>query len=240
MVYNKKLEVIKLSKRIKKKCIIKNISFICERGERIALLGPNGAGKTTTFLTVSGFYKPDSGEIILDGEDITYLPAHKKAQKGIVYLPQERSFFDELTVRENFEIACELAKIPKEKIQQTAEKFGITHLLRRKSGTLSGGERRKSEIARVCLLSPKFLILDEPFAGIDPKSISTISNLIKKMSDEDGIGIIISDHNVRDTIKICHRIYLIYDGKIALSGTPKEVVGSELAKSVFFGDSFEL
>lgn len=238
-----KLEVWNLKKIIDKKEILKDVSFECTIGEKVAILGPNGAGKTTTLMTVSGFYKPDGGKIIIKEnhqkeKDITELSVSEKAKMGIVYLPQKNSLFDELSVYENFQISCEISGIPKEKTQEVSEKFELQKILHRKVGVLSGGERRKAEIARINLLSPRFLILDEPFAGIDPKSINLIVDIIEEMSKNSGI--IISDHNVRDVLKICSRAYLIYDGKTLDQGTPQEIASSYKAKSVFFGENFEL
>lgn len=236
------ISIQNLRKVIDKKEILRDVSFVCKRGEKVGLLGPNGAGKTTTFMTLCGFYKPDGGRIIIEDEntkkDITYFSAFEKAKEGIAYLPQKNSFFDELTVYENFLISCELARVPKKKIYDIAKIFGIEDLLQKKTETLSGGERRKAEIARVCLLSPKFLILDEPFAGIDPKSVSIIADVIQDLSKN--MGIIISDHNVRDALKICDRVYLIYEGKTIEEGTPQEIIRSINAKKIFFGEGFEL
>lgn len=234
------LKVEEIKKKAGGKEILKGVSIECRRGEIIGLLGPNGAGKTTTLLTIIGFQKPDSGKIFLDGEDITHLPVHKRAEKGIVFLPQESSLFDDIDVYGNFKMACELAKIDTRKIYESAEKFGITELLKKKVKVLSGGEKRKSEIARLFMLSPKFLILDEPFAGIDPKSIQMIMNIIQKISHEENIGVIISDHNVKDVMKICSKIYLIYDGKILEEGSPEKILSSLKAKDVFFGENFSL
>lgn len=237
------LKVEGLRKKLGGNEILRGINLTCFGGEKVAVLGPNGAGKTTAFLTISGFYKPDSGNVKMeDGneeKDITYLPPYEKSKMGIAYLPQENSLFEDIPLIENFKIACELARIPYKKINEVAEEFGISHLLRRKTGVLSGGERRKSEIARICMLSPKFLILDEPFAGIDPKSVDMIAGIIDKLSKK-GIGIILSDHNVRDVLKICDRVYLIYDGKIEEEGTPEEVVNSIKARKFFFGENFSL
>ncbi len=239
-----RLKVEGLKKKLDGNEILKDVSFTCSCGEKVALLGPNGAGKTTTFLIVSGFYKTDSGRIKIqeDGgkeKDITYLPPHIRSKMGIAYLPQESSLFQDISLLDNFKIACELAGLPYKRINDVAEEFGISHLLGRKAGVLSGGEKRKSEIARICMLSPKFLILDEPFAGIEPKSVDTIAGIIDKLSKK-GIGIIISDHNVRDVLKICDRIYLIYNGKIEEEGPADKVVNSVKAREFFFGENFSL
>ncbi len=238
-----RLEIRNIKKIIDKKEIIKDVSFECSIGEKVAILGPNGAGKTTTFLTVAGFYKPDGGKIIIKEnenkeKDITKASASEKAKIGIVYLPQKNSLFDELSVYENLQISCELLGIPLSRIAEVAQKFGIEKFLHSKTGVLSGGERRKAEIARVNLINPKFLILDEPFAGIDPKSINLIASIIENISKSSGI--IISDHNVRDVLRICTRVYLIYDGKIVDEGSPKYIASSYKAKSIFFGENFEL
>ncbi len=238
-----KLVVSEIKKVIGKREILKGVSFECSAGEIVTLLGPNGAGKTTTFLITAGFYKPDGGRILIQRDgleiDVTFFPTYRKSKEGIVYLPQERSFFDDITIYENFVIASELARIGKEKIFEVAEKFGITNLLKRKPPEVSGGERRKAEIARIFLLSPKFLILDEPFAGIDPKSIQSIASLIKELSQLP-MGIIVSDHNVRDVLRISSRVYLISDGIILESGSPSDIVKSIKAQSTFFGEEFDI
>jgi lipopolysaccharide export system ATP-binding protein len=228
-------EVWEIEKKLGKRSIINGISFSCKTGERVAIIGPNGAGKTTTFLIIAGFYKPDKGKILLDGYDITYYPPYKR---GIAYLPQECSFFEDMTLYENFEIACELSGVSKTIIEKVAEEFGVKNLLNQKVESLSGGEKRKAEIARLSILSPKFLVLDEPFAGIDPKSVSSLIEFILSISER-GIGVIISDHNVRDVLRLCTTIHLIYEGKIVESGTPQDIVRSIKAKQFFFGDTFD-
>lgn len=222
--------------------IVKGVSFRCRTGEKVAILGPNGAGKTTTFLVVTGFYKADGGKVSIkigeEEKDISHLSTSERAKIGIVYLPQECSLFDDLSVLDNFKISCELSNIPENRITQVANMFGIEDIMMKKVGALSGGERRKAEIARISLLSPKFLILDEPFAGIDPKSVVLIANIINEISRD--IGIIISDHNVRDVLKICTRAYLIYDGRTIEEGKPDEIVNSCDARFLFFGENFKL
>lgn len=231
-----------LRKFLDKKEILKGVSFRCRTGQIIAILGPNGAGKTTTFLTLAGFYKPDGGKMIIREneveKDITALSASERARVGIAYLPQESSLFEDISVNENFKISCELAGVSDEKMDQIVQKFGISELMKRKVSTLSGGEKRKVEIARISLLSPKFLVLDEPFSGIDPKSTALIATIIGEISKN--AGVIISDHNVRDVLKICSRVYIIYEGRIVEEGTPYEIVESRRAKTLFFGDTFEL
>jgi lipopolysaccharide export system ATP-binding protein len=229
-------EVCGIEKKLGKRNIINGISFSCRSGERVAIIGPNGAGKTTTFLIIAGFYKPDKGKIFLDGQDITDYPPYKRQ---IAYLPQECSLFEDMTLYENFEVACELAGVSKTIIERVSEEFGIKNLLNQKVESLSGGEKRKAEISRLSILSPKFLVLDEPFAGIDPKSVASLIDFILSISEK-GIGIIISDHNVRDVLRLCTTIHLIYEGKIVESGAPQDIIKSIKAKQFFFGDTFEL
>jgi lipopolysaccharide export system ATP-binding protein len=229
-------EVCGIEKKLGKRNIINGISFSCRSGERVAIIGPNGAGKTTTFLIIAGFYKPDKGKIFLDGQDITDYAPYKRQ---IAYLPQECSLFEDMTLYENFEVACELAGVSKTVIERVSEEFGIKNLLNQKVESLSGGEKRKAEISRLSILSPKFLVLDEPFAGIDPKSVASLIDFILSISEK-GIGIIISDHNVRDVLRLCTTIYLIYEGKIVESGAPQDIIKSIKAKQFFFGDTFEL
>lgn len=237
-----KLEVISIKKKIDKKNILKDVSFECSVGEKIAILGPNGAGKTTTFMVLSGFYKADEGKINLIDDsskrDITHLSAFEKAKLGIAYLPQKNTLFEDISVYENFKIAAQIAGISVDRIDEVVGKFGIQELMKKRVSVLSGGERRKVEIARVWLLSPNFLILDEPFAGIDPKSINLVASIIDDLSKN--VGVIISDHNVRDVLKICNRVYLLYDGRTIEEGTPDQIIKSYKAKTLFFGESFEL
>lgn len=232
-----------LSKSFEKRLVVNNVSLSFKSGEIVGLLGPNGAGKTTTFGMIIGDLEPDSGEIFLNNENITGLPMYKRARKGISYLPQETSIFKKLTVFENLLIVAEMANIEKDAIQDKLRKllyeFGLYHLRSKKGGTLSGGERRRVEIARSLILDPHFILLDEPFAGVDPLVVADIQNLISHLKRRN-IGVVITDHNVRDTLKITDRAYIIAEGKIFKSGIPAELASDEKVKEVYLGEGFEL
>jgi lipopolysaccharide export system ATP-binding protein len=237
------LSIEHLAKRYGKKWVVKDITFSMHAGEIVGLLGPNGAGKTTTFYMVVGFIDANKGRIQLDGEDISPLPMYKRSKKGLSYLPQEPSVFRKLTVEENIRLVVEtradLSKQAKEEeILNLMDEFGITRLRKQKGYTLSGGERRRTEIARSLGTNPKFLLLDEPFAGIDPKAVYEIKQLIKTLSKR-GIGVLLTDHNVRDTLAITDRSYLINEGTILISGTKEELVSNKMARDIYFGDEFE-
>ncbi len=233
----------KLSKSYGKKTVVRDISISVSNGQVVGLLGPNGAGKTTTFYMLVGIISPTKGKVFLDNEDITTWPLYKRARKGISYLPQESSVFKKLTVEENLKIILEFtglsSKEQEERKDFLLKELGIHHLKKQKACYLSGGERRRLEIARSLIRQPKFILLDEPFAGIDPLAILDIQNIIAKLKQK-GIGILISDHNVRDTMKICDLVYLVYEGKIILSGTPEDVANNEIARRIYLGDHFEL
>ncbi|WP_461834410.1 LPS export ABC transporter ATP-binding protein [Desulfothermus sp.] len=233
----------KLSKSYGKKTVVRDISISVSNGQVVGLLGPNGAGKTTTFYILVGIISPTKGKVFLDNEDITTWPLYKRARKGISYLPQESSVFKKLTVEENLKIILEFtglsSKEQEERKDFLLKELGIHHLKKQKACYLSGGERRRLEIARSLIRQPKFILLDEPFAGIDPLAILDIQNIIAKLKQK-GIGILISDHNVRDTMKICDLVYLVYEGKIILSGTPEDVANNEIARRIYLGDHFEL
>jgi len=237
------LEIKNLKKSFKNKVVLKGVSMNVKKGEIVGLLGPNGAGKTTTFEIIMGFLMPDSGNIILDERDITFIPAWKRAREGITYLPQEVSIFKKLTVEENCEIVLEEFYKDREErkniIKTCLEKLDIYHLKDKIAGELSGGEKRRLEIARSLTLSPKFFLLDEPFTGIDPKTISEIQDIVAGLKEEN-IGILLTDHNVRDALKITNRAYLIYGGEILIEGTPEEILNHPESRSVYFGDKFEL
>lgn len=237
------LEIKNLKKSFKNKVVLKDISINVKKGEIVGLLGPNGAGKTTTFEIIMGFLLPDSGKIFLDGKDITFLPTWKRAREGLAYLPQEISIFRRLSVFENFEIVLEeFYKDKKEReevIDGVLKKLEIYHLREKIAGNLSGGEKRRLEIGRSLTLSPKFFLLDEPFSGIDPKTVSEIQDIIIKLKGEN-IGILLTDHNVREALKITDRAYLIYEGEILIEGTPEEILNHPESKSVYFGEKFEL
>ena len=214
------------------------------QGEIVGLLGPNGAGKTTTFYMIVGFYKPNSGNIYLDGNRITNLPMYKRAHAGISYLPQEASVFRKLTVEQNIyailETRKDLSKEQKmERLEFLLEEFGIKANRKQQAYTLSGGERRRTEIARALAIEPKFLLLDEPFAGIDPIAVHDIKSIVRILADQ-GIGILITDHNVRDTLEITDRAYIIGSGEIVEQGSRDEILNSEIARKIYLGQEFRM
>jgi len=232
-----------VAKSYKKRPILKNVSLSVKRGESVALLGPNGAGKTTLFYIMTGLIRGDDGSILLDGQDITDLPMYRRARLGVGYLPQESSIFRGLTVEENIRAVIEAGTLKKDDQQQLLEEllneFSITHLRRAPSVALSGGERRRLEIARALASRPKFILLDEPLAGIDPIAVNDIRNLIGYLKHR-GIGVLITDHNVRDTLDIVDRAYILHDGQVLMEGTPAEIVAHEDVKRVYLGESFSL
>ncbi len=238
-----KLEVDHLKKRYKEKVVLEDISLYVQEGEIVGLLGPNGAGKTTTFKCLLGFIKPDSGNIYLNGEDITDLPVYERARKGISFLPQESSIFADLSVWDNLMIFLEFHVTDKKERERRAkellEEFNIYDLKDQKAYTLSGGQRRRLEIARSLIINPSFLLLDEPFAGVDPISVKDINKLIVDLIHRD-IGVIITDHNVRETLKITDRAYIIAHGKVISEGTPQEIVKDPIVKKIFLGEDFTL
>ena len=234
-----KLEGIGLRKRFGKREVLKGVSLSIEKGKIFGLLGPNGAGKTTTMKILVGIEKPTEGKVFLDGKDVTHLPLWRRVKEGIAFLPQESSLFDEFSVKDNVLFACEIVGKSFSKALELLKFFRVEDVLNQKADEISGGERRKVELARVLLLDPQFLMLDEPFAGIDPKSIGEIAEYIVKISEK-GIGVLISDHNVRDVLKICSTVFLIYDGKIRESGRPQDVINSKVAQDVFLGKDFSL
>lgn len=215
-----------------------------KQGEIVGLLGPNGAGKTTTFYMVVGLVRPNSGNVFLGDHDITHLPMHKRAQLGIGYLPQESSIFRKLSVEENIYILWELMpEIPRKEYEsrlvKLLDELGVTHLRKQKAYSLSGGEQRRVEIARALSTNPSFLLLDEPFTGIDPKTVTDLQGIIRHLREK-GIGVLITDHNVRETLAITDRAYIIHKGEILVSGNSKEVAESEEAKKFYLGEEFEL
>lgn len=231
-----------LEKSYNRKKVVDGVSLHIEKGELVGLAGPNGAGKTTTFYIISGFLYPDKGSVFLDGKDITGLPVHLRARKGIVYLPQEPSIFRRLSVEENILSALELynpKNVAREKLEILLDTFHLTHLRKKKGGNLSGGERRRTEIARAFSLEPHFMLLDEPFTGIDPIMTSELMELLKLLRNK-GVGILISDHNIKEVLKICNRVYILYEGKVIFHGAPEEVVRSEWVKELYLGEDFEL
>jgi len=238
-----KLESKNLVKSYHKRNVVDKVNVELEKGEIVGLLGPNGAGKTTTFYMIVGFIKPESGTIHLDGKDITKKPMHKRAQLGIGYLPQEPSIFRGLSVYENLMGVLEVLIKNKEKrderFEELTSEFKLGPLLNRYGYKLSGGERRRVEIARALTSEPKFLLLDEPFTGIDPITREELQEMILDLQKKD-IGILITDHNVRETLQITDRAYLMYDGKIILKGNAEELIGSETAKKLYLGEKFTL
>jgi len=239
-----KIRTEDLVKSYGKKRVVDEVSISVSRGEVVGLLGPNGAGKTTTFYMVVGLVKPNSGKVFLDDSELTMLPMHKRAQLGIGYLPQEPSIFRKLTVEENILILWEVTKkvLPQDyekKLNGLLEELGITHLRHQKSFTLSGGEQRRVEIARALAMDPSFLLLDEPFTGVDPKTVADLQEIIKFLKTK-GLGVLITDHNVRETLAITDRAYIIHKGKVLTAGNSAEVSASEAAKKFYLGDKFEL
>lgn len=232
-----------LTKTYKGRKVVKGISLTVSSGEIVGLLGPNGAGKTTTFYMTVGLIKPNSGNIYLDETCITQLPLYKRAQKGISYLPQEASVFRQLTVEENIMAVLEMRKLSKqerkEKLDQLLEEFSIAHIRKSKGNVLSGGERRRTEIARALATDPKFVLLDEPFAGVDPIAVEEIQLLIAKLK-HNNIGVLITDHNVDETLSITNRAYLMFAGALLKAGTAEELAADEQVRRLYLGEKFEL
>lgn len=236
------LEAKNLKKSFKKELIIKGVSVKVKKGEVVGLLGPNGAGKTTSFYLICGILKPDEGKVLLDNKDITNLALYKKAKLGIGYLPQESSVFRDLSVEDNLYIVAEEYYDKKEQdkiVEDLLEQFNIEPIRKRKGINLSGGERRRVEIARALIPKPKFLFLDEPFAGVDPVNVKDIKELISFLAKE-GIGIIITDHNVRETLSICNRAYVLKDGMILTEGDANSIVNNQEVKKSYLGEDFSL
>jgi len=238
-----KLEVKNLKKNIKKTNIINGVSLEIKSGEVVGLLGPNGAGKTTTFYMICGLILPSSGEILLDGVNITANPLHKRAMKHIGYLPQESSIFKDLTVEENLTLAAQIVyndnKTIDKKVDEMLNLLNIEPIRSRKGLSLSGGERRRCEIARSLMIMPKFLLLDEPFAGVDPIAVADIQSIINDLKKLN-IGILITDHNVRETLAICDRAYVIKNGTLLASGSANEVANNKLVRTHYLGEEFRL
>lgn len=232
-----------LIKEYKGRKVVKGVSLMVESGEIVGLLGPNGAGKTTTFYMTVGLIKPNSGNIYLDETCITSLPLYKRAQKGISYLPQEASVFRQLTVEENIMAVLEMRDLSKqerkEKLDSLLEEFSITHIRKSKGNVLSGGERRRTEIARALATDPKFVLLDEPFAGVDPIAVEEIQLLIAKLK-HNNIGVLITDHNVDETLSITNRAYLMFAGALLKAGTAEELAEDEQVRRLYLGEKFEL
>lgn len=233
-----------LAKSYKSRKVVSDVSLTVNSNEIVGLLGPNGAGKTTTFYMVVGLVRQDQGKIIIDGEDISLLPMHNRAQRGIGYLPQEASIFRRLTVYENLMSVLEIRKDlttlqRREKTDELIEEFNIGHIQDSLGQSLSGGERRRVEIARALAANPKFILLDEPFAGVDPISVSDIKKIITDLRNR-GLGVLITDHNVRETLDVCERAYIVGEGKIIATGTPEQVMNDEHVKRVYLGEQFKL
>ena len=240
----KEIKVEHLVKKYKGRTVVDDVSLNVKQGEIIGLLGPNGAGKTTTFYMVVGLVRPNEGKVMLDQHDITDLPMYKRARMGLGYLPQEPSIFKKLTVEDNLRLLLEIVEpIPPDQFQTRINELimdlGLNHVRHSKGFQLSGGEKRRVEIARSLSLNPSFILLDEPFAGVDPIAVSEIQSIISELREK-GLGIIITDHNVRETLSITDRSYIIHQGKILLTGNPNDIATSEIAKKYYLGDSFEL
>ncbi|MBA3014026.1 MAG: LPS export ABC transporter ATP-binding protein [Proteobacteria bacterium] len=237
------LEAKKIVKRYKRRTVVDGISLSVETGTVVGLLGPNGAGKTTTFYSIAGFIRPEEGHILLDGENITHLPIHKRARKGLSYLAQDASVFKKLTVRENVQIILEALGLGKAEVEARTttlmDELKISHLADNLGFTLSGGERRRVEIMRALATRPRFILLDEPFAGIDPLSIIDLQKIIRTLRDQ-GLGILISDHNVRETLSVCDYAYIVNAGTILAHGTAKEIINSDSARKMYLGENFSM
>jgi lipopolysaccharide export system ATP-binding protein len=237
------LSVVSIAKSYDKRTVLSDVSLTVGRGEVVGLLGPNGAGKTTCFYSIMGLVKPDAGRIELDGQDITDLPMYRRAIMGLGYLPQETSIFRGLTVEQNIQAVLELAEPDKSaraaRLEQLLDEFGLTRLRASAAMALSGGERRRCEIARALAADPSIMLLDEPFAGIDPISIADIRDLVKDLKKRQ-IGVLITDHNVRETLEIVDRACIIYDGRVLFSGSPEDLVADENVRRLYLGEGFSL
>ncbi|MEM6386007.1 MAG: LPS export ABC transporter ATP-binding protein [Pseudomonadota bacterium] len=240
---NQGLKVRNLRKSYRKRPIIRDVSIDITRGEVVALLGPNGSGKTTCFYAIAGLAMPDAGQVMIDGRDVTTYPMYRRAQLGIGYLPQERSIFQGLSVEDNILAILEIVEKDRtkrrERLEELLNEFSISHLRQTPSVALSGGERRRCEIARSLAANPKYLLLDEPFPGIDPIAVGDIRDLVTDLKNR-GIGVLITDHNVRETLEIVDRAYILHDGGVLMSGTADEVVRDENVRRVYLGQSFRI
>jgi lipopolysaccharide export system ATP-binding protein len=232
-----------LVKKYKNRVVVDNVSIQVRQGEIVGLLGPNGAGKTTTFYMTVGLIKPNEGHIYLDNEEITRLPMYKRAQNGIGYLAQEASVFRKLSVEDNIKAVMEMTRMSvaeqNSKLEELLNEFGLQRIRKSRGDLLSGGERRRTEIARALAVSPKFILLDEPFAGVDPIAVEDIQSIVRKLKDKN-IGILITDHNVHETLTIVDRAYLLFEGKILKAGTAEELSEDEQVRRVYLGQNFEL
>ena len=243
VIHGEGLVATGLGKVYKKRPVVRNVSIHLRRGEAVGLLGPNGAGKTTTFYMIVGLVRPDTGSIYLDGNDITALPMYRRARLGLGYLPQEASVFRGLNVEQNIMAALEVIEPDRDRRDQMLDgllaEFGIGHLRRTPALALSGGERRRVEIARALATQPHYILLDEPLAGIDPIAVGEIRDLVSHLKDR-GIGVLITDHNVRETLEIIDRAYILHDGQVLMEGDPGEVVANEDVRRVYLGEKFSL
>jgi lipopolysaccharide export system ATP-binding protein len=237
------LKIRNLRKSYRKRPVIRDVSLELRRGEVVALLGPNGSGKTTCFYCIAGLVMPDGGQVLIDGQDVSTFPMYRRAKLGIGYLPQERSIFQGLSVEDNILAILEIVEKDRtkrrERLDQLLNEFSIAHLRRTPSVALSGGERRRCEIARSLAANPKYLLLDEPFPGVDPIAVGDIRDLVIDLKER-GIGVLITDHNVRETLEIVDRAYILHNGEVLMSGTAEEVVADEKVKRVYLGDSFRI
>ncbi|MFN5295841.1 MAG: LPS export ABC transporter ATP-binding protein [Flavobacteriales bacterium] len=238
-----KLRAEHIIKQYGQRTVVRGVSFEVNQGEIVGLLGPNGAGKTTSFYMVTGLVKPNEGFVFLDDRDITHEPMYRRAQLGVGYLPQEASVFRKLSIEDNIKAVLEMTKLSKkeqsEKLELLLEEFGLTHKRTYMGGTLSGGERRRTEIARALATDPKFILLDEPFAGVDPIAVEDIQKIVYQLKQRN-IGVLITDHNVQETLSITDRAYLLYDGQILKAGTAEELAADEQVRKVYLGQNFEL
>ncbi len=236
------LSVHEVRKSYRSQAVVRGVSLAARRGEAVGILGPNGAGKTTLFYMITGLVAADSGKVTLDGRNVTRLPMYRRARLGIGYLPQEQSIFRGLTVEQNIMGVLELAepnrKKRREKLDKLLEEFGITHKRKAPSIALSGGERRRLEIARALATEPSFMLLDEPFAGIDPRAVEEIQNTVRHLTQR-GLGVIITDHSVRETLSMVNRAYIIYSGEVLIHGTPQEIIDNERVRQVYLGKTFD-
>ncbi|WP_372602681.1 LPS export ABC transporter ATP-binding protein [Actibacterium sp.] len=237
------LKVVNLRKSYRRRPVIRDVSLELNRGEVVALLGPNGSGKTTCFYNIAGLIRPEGGQVLIDGRDITNLPMYRRAKLGIGYLPQEVSIFRGLSVEDNILAILEISEPNRhkrrERLEELLSEFSISHLRRAPALSLSGGERRRVEIARCLAANPKYLLLDEPFAGVDPIAVGEIRHLVHDLKDR-GIGVLITDHNVRETLEIVDRAYILNDGMVLMSGTTDEVIRDENVRRVYLGQSFRI
>ncbi|MFC4169847.1 LPS export ABC transporter ATP-binding protein [Teichococcus aestuarii] len=232
-----------LGKRYKKRPVVRGVSLSVRRGEAVGLFGPNGAGKTTTFYMMTGLVRPDQGQVFMDGQDVTTLPMYRRARMGLGYLPQEASIFRGLSLEDNIRAALEVVEPVRARREQMLDEllseFGLTHLRRSPSLALSGGERRRCEIARALATHPAYILLDEPLAGIDPIAVGEIRELVRHLKNR-GIGVLITDHNVRETLEIIDRAYILHDGQVLMEGTPQDIVAHEGVRRVYLGERFSL